>query len=284
MPDLPIILEARDLSRHFGGLKAVEGVHLKIHGGAPPPPVDEDVKDVDVKIRAGHLHSIIGPNGAGKTTLFNLLSGVLKPTRGQVLLRGEDITAYPPHRIAHLGLGRSYQITNIFPNLTVLENVRLAAQALGRDNFKLFTPASRFKQYEEKAMTALEETGLARQAYAIAHTLPAGDKRKFELAILLAQDPEILLLDEPTSGLAGELVPEFMALVDRVRKAGHKTVVMIEHNMNIVMSLSDRISVMHQGQLLAEGAPAEIAANPTVQKAYLGELYGDLSEMTGAKV
>jgi branched-chain amino acid transport system ATP-binding protein len=276
MPDQPVILETRDLSRHFGGLKAVEGVNLKIHGGSPPRHAEE-VKQVDIQIQAGHLHSIIGPNGAGKTTLFNLLSGVLKPTRGQVFLRGQDITPLPPHRIAHLGVGRSYQITNIFPSLTVLENVRLGSQALGPDNFKLLTPASRFKRYEARALAALEETGLARQAYVPAHSLPHGDKRKLELAILLAQDPDLLLLDEPTSGLAGELVPEFMALVDRIRKTTPKTVVLIEHNMNIVMSLSDRISVMHQGQLLAEGTPAEIAANPTVQKAYLGELYGDFS-------
>jgi len=255
-----ILLETRDLSRHFGGLKAVEGVNLKI--------------------QAGHLHSIIGPNGAGKTTLFNLLSGVLKPTRGQVFLRGRDITPLPPHRIAHLGLGRSYQITNIFPTLTVFENVRLAAQALGRDNFRLFTPVHRFKDYATKAQAALEATELTHKALAPALSLPHGDKRKLELALLLAQDPDILLLDEPTSGLAGELVPEFMALVDRVRRAGNKTVVLVEHNMNIVMALSDRISVMHLGQLLAEGTPAEIAANPTVQKAYLGELYGDLSALS----
>jgi branched-chain amino acid transport system ATP-binding protein len=258
MPETAVILETRDLSRHFGGLRAVEGVTLQI--------------------RAGQLHSIIGPNGAGKTTLFNLLSGVLKPTRGQVLLNGQDITPLPPHRIAHLGLGRSYQITNIFPTLTVLENVRLAAQALGPDNFRLFTPASHFKRYEEKARAALEETGLTRAAAVPALSLPHGDKRKLELAILLAQDPNLLLLDEPTSGLAGELVPEFMSLVDRIRRSGNKTVVLVEHNMNIVMALSDRISVMHQGQLLAEGAPAEIAADPAVQKAYLGELY-DLSEV-----
>jgi branched-chain amino acid transport system ATP-binding protein len=258
MPEAPVILETRDLARHFGGLMAVDGVNLNV--------------------RAGHLHSIIGPNGAGKTTLFNLLSGVLKPTRGQVLLRGQDITPLPPHRIAHLGLGRSFQITNLFPTLTVFENVRLAAQALGPDNFRLFTPASRFRGYERKAEAVLAEAGLTRVAHAPALSLPHGDKRRLELALLLAQDPEILLLDEPTAGLAAELVPDFMALVDRVRQVGGKTVVLVEHNMNVVMSLSDRISVMHLGRLLAEGTPAEIAANPTVQKAYLGELYGDWSE------
>ncbi|MBL8059045.1 MAG: ABC transporter ATP-binding protein, partial [Anaerolineales bacterium] len=224
---------------------------------------------------------IIGPNGAGKTTLFNLLSGALKPSRGQVFLRGQDITPLPAHRIAHLGLGRSYQITNIFPTLSVFENVRLAAQALGPDNFRLFTPAEALRRYADRAAAALEATELAAKAGLPALSLPHGDKRRLELAILLAQDPEVLLLDEPTSGLAGELVPEFMALVDRIRRGGHKTVVLVEHNMNIVMSLSDRISVMHLGQLLAEGTPAEIAADATVQKAYLGELYGDFATMAG---
>lgn len=253
MSDDAIILETRDLTRHFGGLKAVEGVSLQV--------------------RAGHMHAIIGPNGAGKTTLFNMLSGTLKPTRGRVLVRGQDVTDQPPHRTAHLGIGRSYQITNVFPGLTVLENVRLAAQALGQDNFKVLTPAGRFTRYLDKAQVALGETGLLRVAASPAFALPQGDKRKLELAILLAQDLDIWLLDEPTSGLATEQVPEFMALVDRVRKAGRKTVVLVEHNMNVVMSLSERISVMHQGQLLAEGTPAEIAADPMVQKAYLGELY-----------
>jgi branched-chain amino acid transport system ATP-binding protein len=189
------------------------------------------------------------------------------------LLRGRDITHEPPHRTAHLGIGRSYQISNIFPSLTVFENVRLAAQALGPDNFKLFSDAGNFGRYEEKARAALVETGLERVAGLPAQQLPQGDKRKLELAILVAQDLDIWLLDEPTAGLASEQVPELMALVDRARKSGQKTVVLVEHNMNVVMSLSDRISVMHQGQLLAEGTPAEIAANPTVQKAYLGELY-----------
>jgi len=255
MPENVVILETHDLSRYFGGLKAVDGVNLKVH--------------------AGHLHSIIGPNGAGKTTLFNLLSGAMKPTRGRVFLRGHDITDAPPHRSAHLGLSRSYQITNIFPNLSVLENVRLAAQALGPDNFKLFTAVERFDQYQEKAHEALAETGLAPMAAVPARDLPHGDKRRLELALLIAQDLDLWLLDEPTAGLASEQVPRFMGLLDRLRKAGQKTVVLVEHNMSVVMSLSDRISVMHYGQLLAEGKPAEIAADPMVRKAYLGELYNE---------
>lgn len=250
--DRSVILETRDLSRHFGGLKAVEGV--------------------DLWIRSGDLHSVIGPNGAGKTTLFNLLSGSMPPTRGQIFLRGEDITGIAPHQLAHMGVGRSYQITNIFPSLTVFENVRLSAQSLGQDNFKLLTAATEFNAYEDKAHEVLEETGLAGDATTQAGNLTHGDKRKLELAILLAQDLDIWLLDEPTSGLASEQVPQFMALIDRMRKEADKTVVLVEHKMDVVMSLSDRISVMHQGQLLAEGTPDEIRNDADVRKAYLGEL------------
>lgn len=255
MSDPTILLETRDLSRYFGGLKAVDGVNLKV--------------------QRGDFHSIIGPNGAGKTTLFNLLSSSLKPTRGQVLLRGQDITNLPPYRIAHLGIGRSYQITNIFPSLTVFENVRLSAQALGKDSFRLFTPIQRFRNYQEHAQRALEETGLQSMAHKPAISLNHGDKRKLEVALLLAQDPEIILLDEPTSGLSGEAVPEFMELIKGIHDTRSKTILLVEHNMNVVMSLSDRISVMHQGRLLAEGAPGEIVANSEVQRAYLGDLYSE---------
>jgi branched-chain amino acid transport system ATP-binding protein len=246
------ILATNDLSRHFGGLKAVEGVNLSVE--------------------QGHLHSIIGPNGAGKTTLFNLISGVMKPTRGQILLRGRDITREPLHRTAHLGMGRSFQITNIFPTQTVRENVRLAAQATGRDNFKWWQSAAAFSHYDDRATHALEQTGLSAVADTLALALAHGDKRRLELAMLISQSLDIWLLDEPTAGLASELVPEFMALVRRVQQESNKTVLLVEHNMQIVMSLSDKISVMHYGQLLAEGTPATIAANEQVQKAYLGSL------------
>lgn len=250
-----VILEAHDLSRHFGGLRAVDGVSLSVREGA--------------------LHSIIGPNGAGKTTLFNLLSGYLKPTGGYVTLRGRDLTRLPRHRIAHLGLGRSFQITNVFPNLTVLENIRLAAQALGRDNWNLWRAASQFSRYIERATDAIRQVGLAGQESALASALPHGDKRKLELAIILAGDPQVLLLDEPTAGMASEQVPEFINIIRAVRQGANKTVVLVEHNMNIVMNISDHITVMHQGRVLAEGAPAEIAANDAVQKAYLGDFGKD---------
>ena len=212
-----VILETHDLRREFGALVAVD--------------------DVNVEIEAGTLHSIIGPNGAGKTTFFNLVSGTLPPTSGTVFFKGEDITSLPVHKTIHMGLGRSFQITNIFPNLTVLENVRLAAQATGRDSFRLFRSHSRYDVYLRRA-------------------------------------PEVLMLDEPTAGMAAEQVPELMDLVQSIQEAGDKTVVLVEHNMNVVMRVSDRITVMHQGAVLAEGSAAEIAGDERVQTAYLGQLYG----------
>lgn len=251
-----IILETVKLRKEFGALVAVD--------------------DVSIQVQASTLHSIIGPNGAGKTTLFNLVSGTLAPTSGRVLFKGRDITHQPIHQTIHLGIGRSFQITNIFPNLTVLENVRLACQALGRDNFKFLSHHRSFHQYEERAMEVIGQVGLGGRALQLARNLPHGDKRKLELGMILAPDPDVLLLDEPTAGMAAEQVPELIALVQEVREAGNKTVLLVEHNMNVVMSASDRITVMHQGQLLAEGTPAEIAANEVVQSAYLGGLYGDL--------
>ena len=248
-----IILETRGLRREFGALVAV--------------------RDVDIQVRARTLHSIIGPNGAGKTTFFNLLSGNLSPTAGTVHYKGRDITRLPPHRTVHLGIGRSFQITNIFPSLTVLENIRLASQALGRDNFRFFNSHRRFKQYEARAWEVIGQVGLQDQALLPARALPHGAQRKLELGMILAPDPELLLLDEPTAGMASEQVPELMALIQRIQEAGEKTVMLVEHNMNVVMAFSDIITVMHRGAVLAEGTPAEIAANEAVQTAYLGQLY-----------
>ena len=248
-----IILETKNLRREFGALVAVA--------------------DVSVLVQAGSFHSIIGPNGAGKTTFFNLLSGNLKPTSGQVVFKGNDITKLPLHKTAHLGIGRSFQITNIFPSLTVMENIRLAAQALGKDNFKFFRGAGAFRRYEERAEVVLEQVGLSDRAYAAANTLPHGDQRKLELGMILAPDPEVLLLDEPTAGMASEQVPELMSLIREIQANGDKTIMLVEHNMNVVMNVSDTITVMHYGEVLAEGTPAEISANETVQQAYLGALY-----------
>jgi branched-chain amino acid transport system ATP-binding protein len=257
MDDHDILLETRKLRKEFGALVAVA--------------------NVSIKVRANTLHSIIGPNGAGKTTFFNLVSGNIEPSSGEVIFKGRDITHRPVHRTAHLGIGRSFQITNLFPNLTVLENVRLACQALGRDNFRMFEHTRRFRQYEERAWEVIRRVGLAEQAMAPARALPHGGKRKLELGMILAPDPEVLLLDEPTAGLAAEQVPELIELIQEVQRAGRKTVMLVEHNMNVVMSVSDAITVMHQGQVLAEGTPSEIAANEVVQSAYLGALYGELA-------
>ena len=208
-----------------------------------------------------------------------LLTGNIKPTRGSVLFKGQDITEQPLHRRVHLGIGRSFQVTNIFPNLTVHENVRLAAQALGRDSLKFWWNYRRFKRYSETADQAIEQVGLQDRANIPAAILPHGDQRKLELAILLASDAELFLLDEPTAGMATEQVPLLIDIIRQIQQTTHKTIMLVEHNMNVVMNISDRITVMHQGEVLAEGTPREITQNETVQQAYLGELYGDFAEI-----
>jgi branched-chain amino acid transport system ATP-binding protein len=253
------ILETHNLRKDFGGLVAVDNVSMTV--------------------RARSLHSIIGPNGAGKTTFFNLLSGNLKPTSGRVVFKGRDITNLPTHRTAHLGIGRSFQITNVFPNLTVHENVRLAAQALGHDNFKFWHDHGHFDQYEEHARDVIDQVGLTAQKEMVARALPHGGKRKLELAILLASDPELLLLDEPTAGMAREEIPMLMGVIEKIRSQTDRTIILVEHKMDLVMNVSDWITVMHHGRILAEGTPDEITSNEVVQSAYLGDLYGDLSEV-----
>lgn len=248
-----IILETIDLRKEFGALVAVD--------------------DVSLKVRKNQLHAIIGPNGAGKTTFFNLLSGNIEPTAGKVIFKGRNITRQPVHKTIHYGMGRSFQITNIFPNLTVFENIRLACQALGKDNLKFLKDAKAFEEYVSRTWEVIGKVGLKDRAMTLAKTLPHGDQRKLELGMILAPDPEVLLLDEPTAGMAAEQVPELIALIQEVQQAGDKTVMLVEHNMNVVMSVSDTITVMHQGRVLAEGTPAEIAANEEVQTAYLGGLY-----------
>ena len=252
-----IILEAQNLRKVFGGLVAVD--------------------DVSVKVKRNTMHAIIGPNGAGKTTFFNLLSGVMPPTHGKVIFGGKDITRMTPQRRAHLGIGRSFQITNIFPNLTVIENIRLAAQAMGNDNFRLFAKTEKFTNYFDKADEVIAEVGLQGRELTYARNLPHGEKRKLELGIMLASDPQLLLFDEPTAGMSSEQVPELIEIINRVLKQGDRTAILVEHRMDMVMSVSDCITVMALGTLLAEGSPEDIAGNEQVQKAYLGDLYGDLS-------
>lgn len=249
------VLHAEKLRKVFGGLVAVA--------------------DVSLQVERGQVHSIIGPNGVGKTTLFNLLSGKYKPTSGRVLFNGVEVTALPPFKRARMGMGRSFQITNIFPDLTVLENVRLAAQRDSNVWAHFLRPKDFFTEYIDTAHAILETVRLADQSDWIANALPHGGKRKLELAIMLATQPELLLLDEPTAGMASEQVPELMGVIDDVRRQGERTVVLVEHNMNVVMGISDQITVMNYGEVLAEGSPNQIANNETVQQVYLGGLYDD---------
>ncbi len=250
------IMRVEQVSRWFGGLQAV--------------------REASLSIEAGAFHSIIGPNGAGKTTLFNMMSGAIRPTTGRIFFKERDITGVPLHRVAQLGIGRAYQITSLFPGLTVLENVRLSAQARGNDSFKLWQHSANLRRYLDRAEEVIGLVGLAGREQMLASALSHGDKRKLELALLLAGDPELLLLDEPTAGMAAEQVPELMAIIRRVRQQGGRTIILVEHRMDVVMAVSDRITVMHHGAVLAEGTPREIATDQRVQQAYLGELYEDV--------
>ncbi|HNZ01299.1 MAG TPA: ABC transporter ATP-binding protein [Anaerolineaceae bacterium] len=257
-PDHKTILEARNLRKVFGGLVAVD--------------------DVNIDIQEYSLHSIIGPNGAGKTTLFNMISGVLRPTRGQIIFKGRDITHLPTHQIAHAGIGRSFQITNIFPTLSVLENIRLASQAMGKDSLRLFHLADGLNKYIQKAEEVIALVGLTGKELIPAMSLSHGEKRKLEIGIMLAGDPELLLLDEPTAGMSSEQVPALLEIIQKIRNLGTKTIVLVEHRMDMVMTISDYITVMHLGNVLAEGTPQEISNTQSVQDAYLGALYGHITE------
>jgi len=244
-----VLLETKNLGKSFGALTAVQ--------------------DVSLAIEAGGLHSIIGPNGAGKTTLFNLLTGTFAPTSGRILLDQRDITGTPAHRIAHLGLARSFQRTNVFPAFSLLENVWVAAFATGRSwNGLLFRSADRYPEANERAQQALADVGLEGKSRHLAREISHGEQRQLELAIALAAQPRVLLLDEPAAGLSPEESRRMVALVRSLK--GRYTIVLIEHKMDIIMSVSDRISVMHFGRLIAEGPPAEIQRNPEVRRAYLG--------------
>jgi branched-chain amino acid transport system ATP-binding protein len=244
-----VLLQTKNLTKSFGALTAV--------------------KDVSVAIEAGSLHSIIGPNGAGKTTLFNLLTGQFAPTSGRIVFDGKDITGTPANRIAHLGLARSFQRTNVFPAFTLLDNVWIAAFATGRSwNGLLFRKTAEYPEAMERARHALADVGLEKKAHQLAREISHGEQRQLELAIALAAGPRVLLLDEPAAGLSPEETRRMVALVRALK--GRYTIVLIEHKIDIIMSVSDRISVMHFGSLIAEGAPEEIQRNPEVRRAYLG--------------
>ncbi len=243
------ILETKNLSKAFGALAAVD--------------------DVSLGIEAGTLHSIIGPNGAGKTTLFSLLTGTYLPSAGRILFDGRDITGTPAHRVAHLGLARSFQRTNVFPAFSLLDNAWVAAFACGPSwEGLLWRRADRYPEVKARALAALADVGLADKAGKPVREISHGEQRQLELAIALAAAPRVLLLDEPAAGLSPEETRKLVALVRALK--GRYTIVLIEHKMDIIMSVSDRISVMHFGSLIAEGTPAEIQRNREVRRAYLG--------------
>jgi branched-chain amino acid transport system ATP-binding protein len=244
------VLETRGLTIRFGGHVAVNSVSCQF--------------------RAGTLTAIVGPNGAGKTTYFNLISGQLRSSAGQVLLFGEDVTSDPAPVRTRKGMGRAFQLTNLFPFLTVLENVRLAVQARAGTGLNLVSMWSRHIELIEKAEHFLARVGLADRRAALASALPHGDQRKLEVAILLALEPDIFMFDEPTAGMSVDEVPVILELISEIKDQKDKTILLVEHKMDVVRSLSDRIIVLHQGALVADGLPAEVIASPIVQEAYLG--------------
>ena len=241
------LLETHALTRAFGSLIAV--------------------KQVSIAVRRGELRSIIGPNGAGKTTFFRLISGEMLPTSGTIRLDGRDITGFPQHAVARLGVGKSYQITNVFPHLSALENVRVAVQGPTRA-FDFWSRADRLIELRQRAEVLLATVGLGKKSELLAAHLSHGERRHLELAIALAGDPMLLLLDEPTAGMSPEETDETMHLIRKLAEG--RTIILVEHKMKVVMNISDRITVLHQGEVLAEGPPDEIRANQLVQQTYLG--------------
>jgi branched-chain amino acid transport system ATP-binding protein len=229
------------------------------------------VADVGLEVRAGEFLGIIGPNGAGKTSLFNLLSGLYRPTQGTIELAGRDVTNDPPYRRTQAGLGRTFQISSVFPRLTALENVRLAAEARLGGAMRVWRRASRGKEAIERAGWALDRVGLARRRLTLAGSLSHGDKRKLELAMLLAADPEVVLLDEPMAGVSVEEIPGLVEVIRSVQFEEGKTVLMVEHHIGVVTGVAERIAVMHHGRLLAVDTTDKIMDNEEVQAAYLGE-------------
>jgi branched-chain amino acid transport system ATP-binding protein len=229
------------------------------------------VADVGLEVLDGELLAVIGPNGAGKTTLFNLVSGLRRPTAGTVELDGVDVTEQPSFQRAKAGLGRTFQVSNVFPLLTAHENVRLSAEAAMGGTMRIWRRANGVKDALARATWAIERVGLAERSLWPAGLLSHGDKRKLELAMLLAADKRVLLLDEPMAGVSMEDVPELVGLIRSVHVDEGKTVLMVEHHMEVVIGLAQRIAVMHGGRLLAVDAPDAIMSNETVREAYLGE-------------
>jgi branched-chain amino acid transport system ATP-binding protein len=243
---------------------SVEHLSLQI-GGA------RIIDDVSLAVPQGEMLGVIGPNGAGKTTLFNLVSGVLRPTAGRITLDGRDVTTDSVDRRARTGLGRSFQTSNLFTGLTALENVRLAAQVALGGSLSPFRTPSASDRASKIAGERLDDVGLSRHATTPAGGLSHGDKRKLEIAMLLAADPRVILLDEPMAGVGSGDVPGLVELIRRVHREQGRTVLMVEHHMDVVLGLVDRVAVMHHGKLLACDTPEAVMADPTVQSSYLGE-------------
>ena len=242
------MLEVRGVSKSFAGFYAVT--------------------EVSLVVAQGQIAAVIGPNGAGKSTLFNLITGHLQPTAGRVLIQGRDITGVPPHRICGMGMGRSFQRTNIFPKLTVLENVQaalLAHQGRGRNFWSRADALCR-----EESATLLASIGLADQAHMIAGTLSYGNQKQLVLGIALASDPKILLLDEPTAGMSANETHETIALLERIAGERGLTLLFTEHDMAVVFSIAQQVAVMHQGRIIADGSPATVRADAEVRRVYLG--------------
>ncbi len=243
-----VILETQGLTMDFRGFRALDGV--------------------DLRVEEGTIHAVIGPNGAGKTTLFNLLSGLLPPTRGRIMFGDTEITGHPPHQIARLGIARSFQITSVFPHLTLLDNVRLALQARTALGYAFWESDRVLDQFTEEAAQILTSVGLGDRAQRRAIMLPYGQKRALEIGLTLALRPKLLLLDEPTAGLSLEDVTRVVESIRRI--ASGRTVVLVEHNMGVVAALSHQITVLQRGRILAEGTYADLRANRDVIDAYLG--------------
>ncbi len=248
MADGEIILETQDLTKEFAGFVAVNGVRLQV--------------------RRGSIHALIGPNGAGKTTCFNLLTKFLQPTRGRILFKSNDITDLAPADVARLGLVRSFQISAVFPHMTVLENVRIALQRKRGGSYDFWRSTSVLDESKPRAMQLIEDVGLTSFADWTAVELPYGRKRALEIATTLALDPEVLLLDEPMAGMGHEDIARISALIKRV--AAGRTVLMVEHNLSVVAELSDIITVLTRGSVLAEGNYETVSANSEVREAYMG--------------
>jgi branched-chain amino acid transport system ATP-binding protein len=243
-------LETRDLTIRFGGHVAVDGVTCAFI--------------------PGELTAIVGPNGAGKTTYFNLMSGQLRASSGAVFVRGQNVTRLDAPRRARLGLGRAFQLTNLFPALSVFENVRLACQARAGVHYEMTRPWLARRDISEAAEATLARVGLAGRAAAPVAALSHGDQRKLEVAMMMALEPDILMFDEPTAGMSVDEVPVVLDLIAELKRDRAKTILLVEHKMDVVRSLADRIIVLHNGRLAADGAPAEVIASPIVREAYLG--------------